>query len=81
MDAVESGESRKVLVFVSAVTDAPYMKPLQPFVKGFLRERPTFYTPTGELIQPATPYMVVLVTLAVDSSEVFAEAFSEIAAI
>ncbi len=60
--AIEDRESEVAIVLIPAVTDSDYMATLQPYAKGFLHRRPTFATPSGDLVRPATPYVLVLVT-------------------
>ncbi len=77
--AVAGREAEEALLFLPAETDAAHMAVLQPFVKGFLHCRPTFATPSGELVQPATPYMLVWISNNEDRQTDFAEAFGHVA--
>ncbi len=79
ISAIETGAADQAIVLVTAEMDAEHASLLQPYVRGFLRKRPTFETPSGEFVVPQTAYMLVHVSRNDDRSQEFAEAFGHLA--
>jgi hypothetical protein len=77
--AVDTGSAEQAVVLVTAEMDAEHAGLLQPYVRGFLRKRPTFETTLGEFVVPETAYMLVHVRRNDDRSQDFAEAFGHLA--
>ena len=79
LSAVDTGAAEQAVMLVTAEMDAQHAGLLQPYVRGFLRKRPTFETPLGEFVIPETAYMLVHVSRSDDRSLDFAEAFGHLA--
>jgi len=79
ISVVDAGAAEQAIVLVTAEMDAQHAGLLQPYVRGFLRKRPTFETRLGEFVVPETAYMLVHVSRNDDRSLDFAEAFGHLA--
>ena len=76
-----SRESSEVLLLTPAEMDAPHMQWIQPYAKAFFYKRPQFALPSGDIVVPPWPFMLVFLTREAKRSFDFAEAFGHMAGI